>query len=212
MQRIVLSSAAAALLAALPAPVPAAPVSSAAVYEAGRCMVSRDYYRALGFIVSLPLDERAADLSPLRGPAADCAAGAAGASGLMLRGAIAQALFRRDFGGFGHDPRERARLVDLGLPVQDSEGGIPALDIYRWGDCVVRNDTAATERLLVSANGSPEESAAMTELQAYMVPCMPHGAQLTVSQMEARAVFAQSAYYIMYRYATGELRMTAGRR
>lgn len=202
---------AAAMLAALPGAAAAAPgPATAAVYDAGRCIVARDYGRALGLILALPLDDRAADFGALHGSAAEsCAADIAGASALLVRGAIAQALFIRDFGGFGHDPRSNARLVDLALPVQDSAGGSRALDLYRWGDCVVRNDPGATQRLLASATGSAEERAAMAELQPFMNPCMPFGTQLTVYLTEARAVFAQSAYNAMYRYATGQLRVTA---
>jgi hypothetical protein len=211
MKRILLSFAAAALLAALPGPAPAAPSSSAAVYDAGRCIVSRDYNRALGLLLALPLDDQPADLGGLRGTAAEpCAADVAGASALTVRGALAQALFIRDFGSFGHDPRTNAHLINLNLPVQDdSRAGTRTLDLYRWGDCVVRNDPAATQRLLASANGSPEEGAAMTELGTFMVPCMPFGVHLTVQLREARAVFAQAAYHAMYRYATGQLQATS---
>lgn len=211
MKRMFLSFAAAAVLTALPGPAAAASAASAPVYDAGRCIVARDYNRALGLLLALPLDDQAADLAGLRGTAAEqCAPAAAGASTLVLRGALAQALFMRDFGGFGHDPRTNAHLINLNLPVQDdSRAGTRTLDLYRWGDCVVRNDPAATQRLLVSANGSPEEGAAMTELQTFMVPCMPFGVHLTVQLREARAVFAQSAYHAMYRYATGQLQATS---
>lgn len=211
MKRILLSFAAAALLAALPGSAAAVPGSSAAVYDAGRCIVARDYNRALGLLLALPLDDQPADLDGLRGTAAEpCTAAAAGASALTVRGALAQALFIRDFGSFGRDPRTNAHLINLNLPVQDdTRAGTRTLDLYRWGDCVVRNDPAATQRLLASANGSPEESAAMADLQAFMVPCMPFGVHLTVQLREARAVFAQAAYHAMYRYATGQLQTTS---
>jgi hypothetical protein len=211
MKRNLLSFTAAALLTTLPSPAPAAPGSSAAVYDAGRCMVAHDYNRALGLLLALPLDDQAADLGGLRDTAAgQCAADIAGASALTVRGALAQALFIRDFGSFGHDPRTNAHLINLNLPVQDdTRAGTRTLDLYRWGDCVVRNDPAATQRLLASANGSPEEGAAMTELGAFMVPCMPFGVHLTVQLREARAVFAQAAYHAMYRYATGQLQATS---
>lgn len=203
---------AAAVLTALPGPAPAAPgPSTAAVYAAGRCIVARDYGRALALLVALPLDDQAADLAQLRGSGAEpCAGGIAGASALLVRGAIAQALFMRDFGGFGRDPRSSAHLINLNLPVQDSAGGSRALDLYRWGDCVVRNNPGATQDLLASVSGSAEERAAIAELQPFMTPCMPFGTQLTTVYLtEARAVFAQSAYHTMYRYATGQLRVAA---
>jgi hypothetical protein len=187
--------------------VPAAAATTASAYEAGRCVVRHDHRAALALIRALPLDAPGADLAALRGTnAAACAAGFDGASALLVRGTLAQALFLADFRGFGREPNERAQLVDLNLPVQsDPRRGSRAFDLYRWGDCVVRNAAAATQRLLNSGVGTPEETGAIAALQPYMTPCMPAGVQLEVRLTEARAVFAQSAYDSMYRYWSGAL-------
>jgi|GEM_PF-3374157 len=190
---------------ALPAPAIAAPASVAGVYEAGRCMVDRDRRAAIGLILALPLDGRAADLSSLSGSARDCAATAQGASAMLVRGAIAQALFLRDFRTFGREPRMTTSLINLALPVESSPSGTRSVELYRWGDCVVRNDGAGTQRLLLSTVGSADESAAIAGLQTYMSACMRAGSQLEVRASEVRSVFAQSAYHTMYRYWTGQL-------
>ena len=205
MKTWVVSLAAAGSLAAIPVPAFAAPASVARVYEAGRCMVSRDRRAAAALIRALPLDGRVADLSSLRGSARDCAGGAQGAPAMLVRGAIAQALFLRDFRDFGREPRTETGLVDLNLPVESSVGGTRSVELYRWGDCVVRNDAAGTRRLLLSPIGSGEEDAAIAGLQTYMSACMRAGSQLQVRQSELRSVFAQSAYHVMYRYWTGQL-------
>jgi hypothetical protein len=156
----------------------------------------------------LPLDRSAADLSGLGASAAQgCANGASGASAMIVRGAIAQALFVRDFrGSMGHQPRPGLDPVDLGLGDAIAPGGPSATEPYRWADCVVRNDPAATERLLRTEVGSPQESAAISNLQPYMSACMAYGAQISVRQSEIRSLFAQGAYHNSYRYWTGQLR------
>jgi hypothetical protein len=212
IRQLLLSLAASAAAAAPLAPAGAAPPSVAGVYEAGRCMVAGDRRAAVALVRALPLDGQVADLSALRGSAADCAGPAQGASAMLVRGAIAQALFFRDFRVFGREPRTETGLIDLGLPTESSPGGTRSVELYRWADCVVRNDGAGTQRLLVSAVGSGEENAAIAGLQTYMSACMRGGPQLQVRASEVRSVFAQSAYHAMYRYWTGRLEDAGGRR
>jgi hypothetical protein len=182
--------------------------SAAAVFEAGRCMVQRDRRAAIALFRALPFDNSRAELSPVgAGAARNCADGASGASALMVRGAIAQALFQRDFrGAMGHEPRPGQDPVDLGLPDVAGPRAAGAPESYRWADCVVRNEPDATARLLRTDVGSPQESAAISGLQLYMAACMAQGAQISVRQSEMRSLFAQGAYHNSYRYWTGQLR------
>lgn len=203
MKQILFCLAAAAALVS--APALAAP-SVAGVYEAGKCMVDRDRRAAAMLIRALPLDGGVADLSALQGSrAGGCAGAAQGASAMLVRGAIAQALFLRDFRSFGREPSMQIALVNLDLPVESSPGGTRSVELYRWADCVVRNDAAGTQRFLLSTIGSGEEDAAIAALQTYMSACMRAGSQLEVRASEVRSVFAQSAYHAMYRYWTGQL-------
>lgn len=208
MTRTILSFslAAAACIAGLAAPALAVAPSVAAVYDAGRCMVQRDRRASAALIQSLPLDGAAADLSALRdSDALGCLPAADGVSTMLLRGAIAQALFLRDFPHLGREPLMNVGLVNLSLPVEASPGGPRTVELYRWSDCVVRNDIDTTQRLLRSAIRSSDEAAAFVELQTYMSACMRGDTQLTVRSSEARSLFAQSAYFAMYRYWTGQI-------
>lgn len=206
MRKFVLALAAAGCFSAFSAPAFAVSPSVAGVYEAGQCMVRRDRRAAAALIRALPLDGGAADLSALRRSGArDCAAAAEGASTMLLRGAIAQALFLRDFRYFGREPQMSVEIVDLNLPIESSPSGPRTVELFRWADCVVRNDSDATQRLLRSAVGSADEAAALAALQTYMSACMRAGTRLTVRSSEVRSLFAQSAYFTMYRYWTGQL-------
>ena len=208
MRRAVLSMLAAGAALLLPGTASAdnGGASMRDVYDAGRCMVDRDRRAAIGLLQALPLDGDAADLSSLPDSLAQrCGEGLQAASALHLRGAIAQALFFRDFGGFGVEPRRATPLVDLDLPVQRSPGGSPTIDLYRWADCLVRNDSHHAERLMESRVGSRTETLAIEGMRNYMAACAPDGAQLAVQAAELRSVIAQSAYHSMYRYWIGRL-------
>ena len=203
------------LVATLAAALAALPQAAAAddelpgvdrLYQAGRCILDQDRGAAVNLLRTLPLGDEEADLSRLAdSPARTCLDPAAGASAIMLRGAIAQAPFFRDFRRFGMQPARPERLVDLRLPVETSPAGDYPVDLYRWGDCVVRNDTRNTHALLTSDPGSAEEAEALGRLQPYMSACHRDEGRLTVRASEARSVFAQAAYDIMFRYWSAEL-------
>ncbi|HWT12129.1 MAG TPA: hypothetical protein VN231_05205 [Allosphingosinicella sp.] len=201
-----LLAAGAALAVSAPATADNGADSVREIYEAGRCMVDRDRASAVGFLQAVPVDSETTDLSQLPDSLVQrCADGMSSARTLLLRGAIAQALFFRDFGGFGLEPRRSAPLVNLDIPVQDSPEGSVRTELYRWADCVVRNDAPHTELLLASSVGSRNESAAIERMRAFMAACAPAGAQLAVQPSELRSLLAQSAYHSMYRYWTDQL-------
>lgn len=209
MKQILLPLAAAALLA-VPGPASAAR-NSPAVYEAGRCIVDRDRSGANRLMATLPLDESTADLSRLNARATACAARLADAPAMQVRGALAQAMFMRDFGSIRREPDPRRGFINLNLPVQASgTASDRTTQLYRWGDCVARNDSAGTERLLRTEAASTEESAAIEGLRNYMAACMPTGVQLEVRLWELRSVIAQTAYNTVYRYWTGQLGAARG--
>jgi hypothetical protein len=209
MKQVLLPLAAAALLA-VPGPASAAR-NSPAVYEAGRCIVDSDRSGANRLMATLPLDESTADLSRLNARAAACAARLAEAPAMQVRGALAQAMFMRDFGSIRREPDPRRGFINLNLPVQESGTARDrTTQLYRWGDCVARNDSAGTERLLRTEAASAEESAAIEGLRNYMAACMPTGVQLEVRLWELRSVIAQTAYNTVYRYWTGQLEAARG--
>ena len=210
MKRFLLPLAATAMLA-VPGAAPAAR-NSPAIYEAGRCIVDRDRNAANMLMARLPLDDSAADLSGLSGRAAACAARLADAPAMQVRGALAQAMFMRDFGSIRREVDPRHGFINLNLPVQASYSAVRdrTTQLYRWGDCVARNDATGTERLLRTEAGSPDEATAVEGLRNYMAACMPAGVQLDVRLWELRSVMAQTAYHTLYRYWTGQLNATRG--
>ena len=150
MKYTVLGLAALGTFGVIAAPAAAAPSQwTVALYEAGRCIVQQDRGAAQALMRTLPLDDSAAEIDALRGPAQQCLEGAAGATGIDLRGAIAQALYLRDFRGRELRPVRAGNLVSFELPVQASPRVPRTVELYRWADCVrtqrFGGDTAAAQ-------------------------------------------------------------------
>jgi hypothetical protein len=203
MKRIILLLAAAAALA-LPGQAQAVG-NSQSIYEAGRCLVAQDRVTANRLMATLPLDDSDVDLSGLSGRAAACATPLDGAPAMQVRGALAQAMFLRDFRTVRREVNPRRGFINLNLPLSTSPGGTRTVELYRWGDCVARNNAAGAERLMRTPAASPEEAAAIEEMRNHMAACMPAGTQLDVRLWELRSVIAQSTYNTLYRYWTGQL-------
>ncbi|MFN3945067.1 MAG: hypothetical protein ACK4K7_09075 [Allosphingosinicella sp.] len=189
----------------------AAEQEAGAVYAAARCIVRSDRAAAARMLNALPIGGDAADPAVLRIAAqTGCASPALLAERTMLiRGGLAQALFAADFVQFGLEPRNRNALVDLGLPVESDPPGDANSQLYRWSDCVVRNDSVNVERLMRSPAGSRQERQVIEAMRPYLTACADPDARLVVARSELRSLFAQSAYNAMYRYWTGGLRHAA---
>jgi hypothetical protein len=185
--------------------VSAAPASNVqAVFDAGQCLVQHDRASAVTLMRTLPPAGSAAQAGTLARNGMECAASLAGEDSLMVRGAIAQALYLRDFGGYAIEPRDMRALAAFTLPIDDSAGS-QADPRYRWADCVARNDPDDTDRLLHSAVGSDSEARAFESFRPMMSVCLGDG-QMALAAGEVRALLAQSAYYGLYRYWNGQLR------
>jgi hypothetical protein len=162
----------------------------------GKCIVRKDRQAAIELMSSLPLTG-AANLSGNVGGASSCVAGASGsANAVMVRGALAQALFLRDFKEFGADPGRKG-LAGYTLPI---EAGL-----YRWSDCVVRQDTGAITTLLHSEIGSRQEAELLERIKPQMSACLPSTERLAIAPSQLRSVLAQTAYNVAYRYWTEQL-------
>lgn len=206
MIRAIFFGACAAALAvpALPAIAATAPIDQ--IYAAGRCIVQHDRDAAVDLILALPLGRERSDASVLAANVGRCGRAIGSVPAIHLRGAIAQALFFRDFRGFGLQPSRSIPLVNLDLPVQDSAPGDTTNELYRLADCVVRNDGPHIEMLLATRPGSENEGRIMALLAPYLRACAPGDAELSLARSDLRSAIAQSAYQSMYRYWTRQLR------
>jgi hypothetical protein len=178
-------------------------------YKFGRCLVQQDRQAAIDVLNQLPLVDGKVSLSEVDlGYGAAClGAGLAEVSPIAIRGGIAQELFLRDFQEFGLEPKRKGEFARIALPISDESdtGDAKTRALYKLGDCVVRNRTDATERLLKAPVGSKTERQVIDGLGPIMAACHGSRGQARVSRADLRSVLAQAAYSASVRYWSGGL-------
>lgn len=200
-------------LAGVGAPAIAATLSKDAevdIYNIARCAVAKDHDSAAATVRRLSLTGDEATVQPgWLGGGAECVkSGALVGPSVVLRGALAQALYFRDFKEFGMRPRMApALLADMGLPpVNDGvDTSKPDVALARFGDCLARNVPEDTDKLLQSPVDSPLERTAIARIQPYFAGCYPKNARFNVNRSTLRGLLALSAYSASTRYWRGEI-------
>lgn len=114
----------------------------------------------------------------------------------LLRGAVFEMLFRRDYAG-----RELPRFVDMRLasdtpiaPQDDNEQARRWNALNRFSNCVVRLDTQSARALILSDVNGSEETEAFNALQEDLNQCMFFGSELSFSRPLLRGVIAEAVY------------------
>ncbi|HEY0112831.1 MAG TPA: hypothetical protein VGB59_06720 [Allosphingosinicella sp.] len=184
-----------------------------AVYRVGACLVDRDRQLAARLLDELPLGDESADAAIAAASASGCGdPRVKEVTSMVLRGALAQRLYRIDFPNFGEPPRSLAKLVRLELPVEADEG--EARDrfeqLYRWSDCVVRNAPEHAAKLVASAANSRQERRLFNSLGPTMVACRSLATYIPTAAVTLRSLLAQSTYDMFRRYWAGEIRHVGG--
>jgi hypothetical protein len=115
----------------------------------------------------------------------------------ILRGAVAEQLFKTDFGSIGAQPkRELIEVFTIDLSELDAldENGKKRIDSVAFGTCVAASDAAGSSALLKTAMGSAEEKAAMTALIPKFAPCVAEGERFSLTRVDLRSALAEGAY------------------
>jgi hypothetical protein len=76
--------------------------------------------------------------------------------------------------------------------------------------CVVRAAPAETETLLATAQGSPEEAAALNAVAPHIGPCLAAGAAMRLNRPGLRAMLALAAYRLVQHNAAAPAAVAAG--
>lgn len=115
----------------------------------------------------------------------------------LLRGAVAEQLFKNDFGSIGAQPkRELIEVFTIDLSELDAldESGKKRIDYVAFGTCVAASDAAGSSALLGTPMGSAEEKAAMTALIPRFAPCVAEGERFNLTRVGLRSALAEGAY------------------
>jgi hypothetical protein len=204
-----LAVASVAMLGLMVSPAVASP-SKAALNDFARCAVGKDRVAATRAAARLPLSNDPASIAGTAlGAASDCAEGGeVQGSAMMLRGAIAQALYRADFREVGIEPRTPARnFADLGWPAigDDDPVSDSGVALFKLADCIARNDSENVDKLMRFAYGTDQAHKMIEQMQPYIQACYPKGADLQVGRDTLHAAIAQGAYYAAARLWSGKL-------
>ena len=172
--------------------------------KAAQCAVSADRESAADALGDLGFATTPATLDAARlGKGAKCAAGGLTGPSIDVRGALVEALYKRDFREFGVQPHQsQGNFVQVRLPegAGDADGrGAVAM-------CVARSAPNLADRLFGTVPGTQRESDAIAAVVPYFRACRPSGSPLALTRGEMRALIAHGAYETSVRFWAGKMR------
>lgn len=115
----------------------------------------------------------------------------------ILRGAVAEQLFKSDFGSIGAQPRRElieVFTVDMSELAELDDNAKKRIDYVAFGTCVAASDPVKSSRLLATTVESAEEKAVLTELVPHFASCLAQGERFTFSRGDLRSALAEGAY------------------
>ena len=124
-----------------------------------------------------------------------CNAPATGAG--ILRGAVAEQLFKSDFGSIGARARRdniEVFTVDMSELEALSDEAKKRIDYVAFGTCVAASDPKASSSVLSTSVESAEERARLTELVPQFASCLTEGERFTFARADLRSALAEGAY------------------
>jgi hypothetical protein len=115
----------------------------------------------------------------------------------ILRGAVAEQLFKTDFGSIGAQPRRdliEVFTVDMNELAALDDNAKMRIDYVAFGTCVAASDPNKSSALLKAAAGSDDEKAAMSAMVPEFAPCINEGERFALTRTDLRSALAEGAY------------------
>jgi hypothetical protein len=163
-----------------------------ALLQFARCVVTHEPGRARGIILGdYTSDAYRNDLRRLADAGNVCLPGGSRLrfGGVLLAGNLAETLL--------HDAAPRGTLADRVA----FNPALPRFRAYDQGEvtsiCMVRDAPAETEALLTTAQGSPEETAALDRIMPHLAACLASGVEMHLNRPGLRAALALAAYRLV---------------
>jgi hypothetical protein len=133
----------------------------------------------------------------------------------LLRGAVAEQLFKHDFGTVGARPKRDSIEV-----FSFDDATIASLDpatqkrvyLTSFGSCVAAADSTRAAAFLQTAAGSAEETRAVSELTPGLSPCLNEGERLNLGKTELRGLVAEGIYRMALARSMDETIIVTGTR
>ena len=133
----------------------------------------------------------------------------------ILRGALAEQLFKADFGSIGAQPRRElieVFTIDLRELQALDDNAKKRIDYVAFGTCVAASDPQRSSRLLTTTPESNEEKAILTELVPQFAGCLAEGERFTFSRADLRGSLAEGAYRLALAQSLDEEVVVTGTR
>jgi hypothetical protein len=133
----------------------------------------------------------------------------------VLRGAVAEQLFKADFGSIGAQPRRdliEIFTIDLSELESLDDNAKKRIDYVAFGTCVAASDPDRSSRLLATTAETAEEKAILTELVPYFASCLAQGERFTFSRGDLRSALAEGAYRLALSQSLGKEVVVTGTR
>jgi len=132
-----------------------------------------------------------------------------------LRGALAEQLFKADFGAIGARPKRETIEVftfDTGALAAMDPASRKRVYLTSFGSCVAAADSTRSAGLLQTAAGSADESRVISELQPSLSPCLNEGERLDLGKAELRGILAEGVYRLALARSVDEAIIVTGTR
>jgi hypothetical protein len=118
----------------------------------------------------------------------------------LIRGALAEGLFRGDFGRIGGGRRPDVALFVMAdaMVTRQTDASRRALLGLEFAQCIAAAAPADAQALLGTEPVSPSEDAAFARLQPQFAPCLRSGVHLSIVKSQLRGFIAEALYRAAY--------------
>ena len=133
----------------------------------------------------------------------------------LLRGALAEQLFKTDFGAIGARPKRNTIEVftfDAAALASMAPASQKRIYLVSFGSCVAAMDSTRSAALLQTAAGSADEARAVSELSPSLSPCLNEGERLDLGKTELRGLLAEGVYRLALAQSVDEAVVVTGTR
>ena len=133
----------------------------------------------------------------------------------ILRGALAEQLFKSDFGSIGAQPRRElieVFTIDLRELEALDEVAKKRIDYVAFGTCVAASDPDRSSKLLATTAESSQEKAVLTEMVPHFAACLAAGERFNFSRADLRSSLAEGAYRLALSQSLDEEVVVTGTR
>ena len=171
------------------------PKAMGRLVEVARCVVGRARGASEKLLEATPESSAEASIrwGPIKARLDQCSQMYMAATGVVLRGALAQVLYEDRFG-----PNPPALAGAAAPPPFDwpAKGQTAAqlATIYDFAGCVVAADPAGARNLVLAIPGSDDESTALNALRPRFAPCLVKDVTFNTNRETLRAVITESLY------------------